>query len=335
MSDELTFIRAHTVHEAVTLLSAGHARVSAGGTDLAGSLQIDGGRTTRIVSIAGIDELQGIAILPDGTVRIGAMATLERVASSPLLTRPYLALPRAASCAGSDLLRHLATIGGNLCQRPRCWYLRSDTTCVRKGGTLCFAADGENTYHGILGGDLCHIVHPSDIAPALIALDARARIAGPAGVRTVPFDEFFLPPTRSLQRENVLGPADILTDVLLPPVHADSRSTYRRVSETGVDYPLASVAISVIAAAGIAEKTRIVLGSAAPVPWRARDAEAVLDGFQIDRMLIAEAVEAALADAMPLADNRYKIGLFKALLVDALEEIWELRPPGDGLGARG
>jgi xanthine dehydrogenase YagS FAD-binding subunit len=102
-----------------------------------------------------------------------------------------------------------------------------------------------------------------------------------------------------------------------------------------VDYPLASVAVSVIAAAGIAEKTRIVLGSAAPVPWRARDAEAVLDGFQIDRMLIAEAVEAALADAMPLADNRYKIGLFKALLVDALEEIWELRPRADGLDATG
>jgi xanthine dehydrogenase YagS FAD-binding subunit len=244
------------------------------------------------------------------------------------LTHPYLALCRAASSAGSELLRSRATIGGNLCQRPRCWYLRSDATCARKGGTLCFAADGENTYHGILGGDLCHIVHPSDIAPALIALDARARITGPAGVHTVPFEEFFLLPTRSLQRENVLGPADILTDVLLPPLHADSRSTYRRVSETGVDYPLASVAVSVIASEGLAEKTRIVLGSAAPVPWRAREAEEVLDGFQIDRMLIAEAVTAALADALPLADNRYKVGLFRALLVDALEEIWELRPHG-------
>jgi xanthine dehydrogenase YagS FAD-binding subunit len=179
------------------------------------------------------------------------------------------------------------------------------------------------------------MVHPSDIAPALVALDARARIAGPAGVRTVPFEEFFLLPTRSLQRENVLGPADILTDVLLPPLHADSRSTYRRVSEAGVDYPLASVAVSVLAVEGIAEKTRIVLGSAAPVPWRAREAEAVLDGFQIDRMLIAEAVSAALADAIPLADNRYKVGLFKALLVDALEEIWELRPQSDERGAAG
>jgi xanthine dehydrogenase YagS FAD-binding subunit len=174
------------------------------------------------------------------------------------------------------------------------------------------------------------MVHPSDIAPALIALDARARIAGPAGVRTVPLDEFFLPPTRSLQRENVLGPADILTDVLLPPLHADSRSTFRQVSETGVDDPLASVAVSVIAASGISEKTRIVLGSAAPIPWRAREAEAILEGFQIDRMLIAEAVAAALAEAVPLADNQYKVGLFKALLVDALEEIWELRPHGQG-----
>jgi xanthine dehydrogenase YagS FAD-binding subunit len=300
--------------------------VSAGGTDLAGSLQIDGDRTTKVVSIADIDELRGIVAHPDGTVRIGALTTLADVAASSVLTHAHLALSRSASYTGSEAIRNVATVGGNLCQRPRCWYLRSDATCARKGGTWCFAADGENTYHGILGGDLCHIVHPSDIAPALMALDAQARITGPAGVRTVPFEEFFLLPTRSLVRENVLGPAEILTDVLLPPLHADSRSTYRRVSETGVDYPLASVAVSVIAADDLAENTRIVLGSAAPVPWRAREAEAVLDGFQIDRMLIAEAVAAALEDAAPLADNRYKVGLFKALLVDALEEIWELKP---------
>jgi xanthine dehydrogenase YagS FAD-binding subunit len=323
---DVTFVRARTVHEAVAHLAGGHARVSAGGTDLAASLQIDAGTTTKVVSIADIAELFGVHALPDGGVRIGAMTTLAAVSGSALLGGPYVALARAASCAGGgDLLAH-ATIGGNLCQRPRCWYLRSDTVCARKGGELCLAADGESTYHGILGGDLCHMVHPSDVAPALVALEARAAVAGPAGPRTVPFEEFFLPPTRTLVRENVLGPGEFLTDVLLPPMHADSRSTYRRVSEAGVDYALASVAISVIAASGIAEKTRIVLGAAAPIPWRAREAEAVLEGFQIDRMLIAEAVEAAMADAMPLADNRYKVGLFRALLVDALEEIWELRP---------
>ena len=259
-------------------------------------------------------------------MRIGPLATLADVAASPILLGPYVALARAASCAGSDELRTRATIGGNICQRPRCWYLRSDAVCARKGADLCLAADGENAYHGIFGGDLCHMVHPSDVAPALVALAATARIAGPAGSRTVPFEEFFLPPGVNIQRENILGPADILTDILLPRMHVDSRSTYRRVSETGVDYALASVAVSVMSSSGIAENTRIVLGAAAPIPWRSTEAEAVLEGFQIDRMLIAEAVDAALADAAPLSDNRYKVGLFRALLVDALEEIWELRP---------
>ena len=326
MSEALLLVRARTIQEAVAHLATGRARVSAGGTDLAASLQIDGPRTEKIVSIADIDDLRGIEVLPDGAVRIGAMTTLQEVADAPQVRGPYVALSMAASCAGGDDLRRRATVGGNLCQRPRCWYLRSESQCARKGGDLCLAADGESTYHGIMGGDLCHMVHPSDIAPALVALDAKAVVVSQTLTYTVPFEEFFLPPTRSLLRENVLGPAELLTHVELPAMHADSRSTFRRVSETGIDYALASVAVSVIAASGLAERTRIVLGAAAPIPWRARDAETVLEGFQIDRMLIAEAVEAALSDAMPLADNRYKVGLFRALLVDALEEIWELRP---------
>lgn len=326
MADDLQFVRAHTLHDAIAQLAAGNACLSAGGTDLSDGLRLDGARVSRVVSIADIADLRGIDILPDGGVRVGALTTLAEVGSSRILGGPYVALARAASCAGHGELPSRATIGGNICQRPRCWYLRSESVCARKGGHLCLAADGENAYHSVLGGDLCHMVHPSDVAPALVALSADARIAGPAGTRTVPFEEFFLPPTQNILRENVLGPADILTDILLPAMHVDSRSTYRRVSESGVDYALASVAVSVIASSGIAEKTRIVLGAAAPVPWRAKEAEAVLEGFQIDRMLIAEAVDAALEDAIPLADNKYKVGLLRALLVDALEEIWELRP---------
>jgi xanthine dehydrogenase YagS FAD-binding subunit len=326
MADDLVFTRARSVQDAIAQLAAGHARLSAGGTDLADVLSIDGARTSRVVSIADIAELRGIDHLPDGGIRIGALTPLAEVAASPLLGGACLALARSAECAGREESRARATIGGNLCQRPRCWYFRSESTCARKGGDLCFAADGENAYHGIFGGDLCHMVHPSDVAPALVALTASVRIVGPAGYRTLPFEEFFLPPTQDIKRENVLGPADILTDIFVPAMHADSRSTYRRVSESRVDYALASVAVSVVASSGIAEHTRIVLGAAAPMPWRAREAEAILEGFQIDRMLIAEAVDAALADAMPLADNGYKVGLFRALLVDALEEVWELRP---------
>jgi xanthine dehydrogenase YagS FAD-binding subunit len=314
------------VHDALAHLASGYARVSAGGTDLAGTLQIEGSRVSKVVSIEGVDDLRGIAAHPDRSVQIGALTTLDDVAKSPILRGPYLALAQSADIAIDERHRARATIGGNICQRPRCWYLRSDSPCARKGGDVCLAADGESAYHAIFGGDLCHIVHPSDVAPALLALGAEARVLGQSRPRSVPFDDFFVPPTLSLQRENVLTPTDILGWIVLPPRHADSRSTFRRVTERPGGETLASVAVSVVAVDGVAEQTRIVLGAAAPVPWRAREAEAILEGFQMDRLLIAEAVEAAFADAVPLVDNQYKVGLFKALLVDALEDIWGLRP---------
>ena len=325
MAGDLSYVRARTVREAVEFLSSGGARVVAGGTDLAGALAVDGDRVRRIVSIADIDELKGIQDTPEG-IRVGALAPLSAVAASHHLSGPYLALTRAASCAAPAEALTQATIGGNICQRPRCWYLRSDNVCVRKGGVLCFAADGESAYHAVMGGDRCHMVHPSDVAPPLVALGASARIVGPGGIRVVPFDEFFLPPSHSLTRENVLGPAEILTDVLVPHLPVGATSTYRRVSESGIGYALASVAVAVVPSGGAADAVRIVLGAAAPVPWRAREAESVLRGFQVDRTLIARAVDAALADAVPLPDNRYKVNLFRALMIDALEETWQLRP---------
>jgi xanthine dehydrogenase YagS FAD-binding subunit len=325
VADELTYVRARTLREALDHLAGGGARIVAGGTDLDGALSVDGERTHKVVSIAGLDDLRGIHASTEG-VRIGALTPLAAVAASPHLTGPYVALARAASCAGPPESLLQATIGGNLCQRPRCWYLRSENTCVRKGGDLCFAADGESAYHAVMGSDLCHMVHPSDVAPPLVAFGAVARIAGQAGTRTVPFGEFFLPPSRSLMRENVLGPSEILTDVLVPHLPPGSTSAYRRVSESGIDYALASVAVAVIPAGGAADSVRIVLGAAAPIPWRATAAEAVLSGFQVDRSLITRAVDAAMAEAVPLPDNRYKVNLFKALMVDALEEAWQLRP---------
>lgn len=322
---ELSYVRARTLREALEHLSGGGARVVAGGTDLSDALVVDGERTRKVVSIADIDELRGIRTAADG-VRIGTLTSLAAVAASPHLAGPCIALARAASCAGPAETLTQATIGGNVCQRPRCWYLRSENTCVRKGGVLCFAADGESTYHAVMGGDLCHMVHPSDVAPALMALGASARIASLSGIRTVPFEEFFLPPSLSLTRENVLAPSEMLTEILVPHLPPGSISTYRRVSESGVDYALASVAVALVPAGGAADSVRIVLGAAAPVPWRAREAEAVLRGFQVDRTLIARAVDAAMAEAMPLPDNRFKVELFRALMIDALEEAWQLRP---------
>jgi xanthine dehydrogenase YagS FAD-binding subunit len=318
---------ARSLAEAIAHLSAGGARVAAGGTELAASLHIDGPRTSKVVDISQLDELKGFDRTPDGGLRIGALSTLDDVCFHPAVQSAYAALSRAALAADRPDTRARATIGGNLCQRPRCWYLRADYLCVRAGGDLCFAADGDNRYHAILGGSRCHMVHPSDIAPALVALGARARVVGSAGVRVTPFEEFFLPPGLDSTRENTLGPADILTDILLPPSPAGWASTYRRASEPRTGYALAGVAAAALVIEKTVAEVSVVLAAAAPVPWRSREAEAQMAGRQPTPRLVRDAADEAMADAMPLADNRYKVDLFRALLVESLEEVCGLRRP--------
>ena len=270
--------------------------------------------------------MKGIGRLPDGGLRIGALSTLADVFFNADVRSSYAALGRAALASDRPDTRARATIGGNICQRPRCWYLRADYHCVRAGGELCFAADGDNRYHAVLGGSRCHMVHPSDVAPALVALGALARIAGPAGVRVAPFGEFFLPPGLDATRENILGPADVLTDVLLPPSPAGWASTYRRSAEPRTGYPLAGVAAAALVMERSVADVSVVLGAAAPVPWRSREAEAELLAREPSPRAVRAAADAAMAEAMPLADNRYKVDLFRNLLVASLEEVCGLRP---------
>ena len=326
MAPDISIVVARSLNEAVAHLSAGGARVAAGGTELAASLQIDGPWTSKVVDISQIDDLKGFDRTPDGGLRIGALSTLAEVILHPTVRGAYAGLSQAALAAGQVDTRARATIGGNICQRPRCWYLRADYHCVRAGGDLCFAADGDNRYHAILGGSRCYMVHPSDVAPALVALGARARIAGPGGVRVTPFEAFFLPPGLDASRENTLGPADILTDILLPPSPAGWATTYRRASEPASGYALAGVAAAALVIERSVADVSVVLGAAAPVPWRSREAEAQLIGREPGPRLVREAADAAMADAAPLADNRYKVDLFRSLLVESLEDVCGLRP---------
>jgi xanthine dehydrogenase YagS FAD-binding subunit len=326
LTPDLSIVVARSLTEAIAHLAAGGARIAAGGTELAASLHIDGPRTSKVVDIGQLDELKGIDPTPDGGLRVGALSTLAGVIVQPAIKTSYAALSLAALASGPADMRARATIGGDICQRPRCWYLRADYLCVRAGGDLCFAADGDNRYHAILGGSRCHMVHPSDIAPALVALGARARVVGPAGVRVTPFEQFFLPPGLDSTRENTLGPADILTDILLPPSPAGWVSTYRRRFEPRTGYALAGVAAAVLVIEDAVAEASVVLGAAAPVPWRSREAEASLIGREPSPRLVREAADAAMADAMPLADNRYKVDLFRNLLVESLEEVCGLTP---------
>ena len=199
MIPSFSYFRARSADEAVRYLSLDGARVHAGGTDLLGCLREHIFDVTTVVSIAGLKELTGIKETPAGGLRIGSLTTIAEVAGNPVIRSKYQALSMAASVVASPQLRHQGTIGGNLCQKPRCWYYRGEFHCLRKGGDQCFAVGGENAYHCIFGGENCFIVHPSDTAPALLALQASVTIAGPNGKRTVAVENFLIPPSRIIR----------------------------------------------------------------------------------------------------------------------------------------
>lgn len=321
MFTQFGYTRAKTLDLAVQAARKPGSHIHAGGTDLLGCLRDNVFDASAIVSISGIKDLAGISKLADGSMRIGALTTLSEVAASVELRRWYTALAEAAASAASPQLRNQGTIGGNICQRPRCWYFRGDFHCLRKGGSVCYAADGENRYHCIFGGEGCYIVHPSDTAPALVALDARLKIAGPRGSRVVPIGDFFVTPGQNISKENVLEQGEILCEILLPKPDG-SRSTYRKVRERGAwDFALASVALRVELEGGRVKSARVVLGGVAPIPWRAPEAERALAGAKPDAESASRAAEAALLKAVPLAQNAYKTDIVRGLLVEALSSM--------------
>ena len=319
MLPNFTYVRPSSLDEAVRLAAAPGARLHAGGTDLLGCLRDGVLAADTVVSLQGLADLRGIAATAEGGVRIGALATLSEVAASPLIRDSYRALAEGAAAAASPQLRNQGTIGGNLCQRPRCWYFRGEFHCARKGGERCFAVEGENQFHCILGGETCFIVHPSDTAPALVALAAQARIAGPEGRRAVPLEAFFVPPGRDFTRETVLVAGEILTDVVLPPPGAAARSVYRKVRARGSwDFALAGVAIAARLGGGTVAEARVVLAGVAPVPWRSSAAERALTGRRPDVTTARRVAEAAVVGAEPLSGNGYKVALVRGIVEEAV-----------------
>lgn len=316
------YVRPLSLGEALAQLQASGTRPYAGGTDLLGCLRDDVMQVDKVVSLGRIGELRGIAAAGDGGFRIGALATVADIAAHPIVKAKYTALAQAASLVASPQLRNQGTIGGNLCQRPRCWYFRGHYDCLRKGGDTCYAVGGENQYHAIFGGLGCYIVHPSDTAPALVALDARVRIAGPRGTRTVPIGEFFVLPEKDHTKETVLEAGELVTEVLLPPADPAVRSSYRKVRARGSwDFALAGLALAIAVDGAIVAKARVVLSGVAPVPWRSPAVEQALVGRKLDAKTIARAAEAAVAGAQPLEHNGYKVALVKGLVQEALAAI--------------
>jgi xanthine dehydrogenase YagS FAD-binding subunit len=319
MLPNFEFVRVKSVREAISELQTGETAVFAGGTDLLGAMRGNVSQPQKLVAISHIHELHGITRDRAGNVHVGALTTLSEIQKSEELTRNYAALAQGAAAAASPQLRNQGTIGGNLCQRPRCWYFRGDFHCLRKGGDICYAVDGENEYHCIFGGSGCYIVHPSDTAPALMALQAQVVIANTKGERALPLESFFVLPERDVLHENILRPGEILTAVVLPKPSPGLRSSYRKVRARGSwDFALAGVAVALNIEAGTVIAARVVLSGVAPVPWRAVEAERVLLGQKLGAELALRTSDAAVVGASPLSQNGYKVELVKGIVQETI-----------------
>jgi xanthine dehydrogenase YagS FAD-binding subunit len=320
-----SYVRPRSLKEAIQHLSSDGARVHAGGTDLLGCLRDNIFGTKKVVSISGLKELRFIRETKEGGLRIGTLSTISEIANSKRVRDRYPCLAKAASEVASPQLRNQGTIGGNLCQKPRCWYYRGEFHCLRKGGNTCYAYQGENQFHCIFGsGHICYIIHPSDAATALVAYEATLRIAGPKGMRLLPIEKFYVLPGQDVEKETVLKSNEILTEILLPPQSKDLRSSYRKVrARQSLDFALAGVALALKFKEDRVERARVVLSGAAPVPWRSKEAEQVLIGNRLNTDTIKRAVDAALKNAQPLDKNGYKIPLFRGILEEELRAIWK------------
>jgi xanthine dehydrogenase YagS FAD-binding subunit len=258
-------------------------------------------------------------------VTIGGLTTLDALGRHALIRGEYTVLAEAAETVATPQIRNVATLAGNLCQRPWCWYYRNGFACLKNGGNVCYSISGENQFHAIFGGGPSHIVHPSDTAPALVALDAKFRIVGPAGERMIAAADFFTLPTVDPARENVLKNDEVLAAVVLPRASASSRSTYHKIMDREAwTHAVVSAAVVVEmdkVGGDVCRSARIVLGGVAPVPWRLPEVEKMLAGQKITPELAARAGEAAVAGARPLAKNGYKVPMTRAMVRRTIESL--------------
>jgi len=287
------------------------AMVKAGGIDVLDRLKegLDGPK--RLVNIRNIRELK-FAEEAGGVLRLGPLMTLAETAQHAVVKQSFPALAEACEMAATPQIRNVATLGGNILQRPRCWYFREEQFhCLRKGGDRCFALDGENDYHAVFDNGICAIVHPSAVAVAAVAYGATVQLASSKGKREVPLESIFVRPEQDVTREHSLAAGELLTEIRLPAT-GGMRSAYTKLMEKeSFDWPVAEVATVLQMSGGRVEKASIILGAAAPIPWRAKQAEAALVGKPLTAESAAQAGRAAIQGATPLGENAYKLRLIE------------------------
>lgn len=297
---------------ALAALAKGY-RIKAGGIDLIDMLKERTEKHDKFVSILGVGSLRGISE-KEGGIAIGALTTLREVAESTLIRRHYPALADTIDNAATPQLRSVATVAGNILQRPRCWYFRANEYhCLKKGGATCYAVDGDNTYHALFGGGPCHIVHASNIAPAFVAVNARITVRDARGGKNYEAKDFFVLPAKNLSGENALGEGELVTEIFLPKL--PTKSAYVEFKEKqSFDWPLAACT-----AAYLDGKWSVVLSHVAPIPWRAAKSEEVLAGADdVSDELAARAADAALDGANPMTHNAFRTKLVRAAVRRAL-----------------
>jgi xanthine dehydrogenase YagS FAD-binding subunit len=328
------YYRPKTAAQAVALLDDkwGTAELLAGGTDLLDLQKEYIAQPDKVVSLRDLDGDYGKIFGDEHVFLIGAQATLAEIAANPTVRKNYPALATAAGDIGGPQIRNMGTLGGNLCQRNRCWYFRDEPTqCLLKGGDKCFAIDGENRYHAIFTqGHKCVIVNPSTLAPVLIALGASAEVLGPKGKRTIKLADFFHAPSSANEREHVLKPNEMILSVNLPAKAPPKNASYEVRHKQSYDWPLVQAAVAFKYEDNKATDVRIALGHVAPTPHVAEAAAKALEGKEVTEATASAAGEAAAQGAMPLSQNAYKVKLVAVAVKRALltaaghKKYWEV-----------
>lgn len=302
------------------LKGAGVAMPIAGGQDLLARMKDYIHQPDRLVNVKNALEAN-ITSTPDGGLKIGAAMKIADLAENHDIAAKYPAVVAAAGEIGTPQIRNAGTVGGNINQRPRCWYFRNEEfVCFKKGGNRCFAPTGENQFHAIFGNNgPSHIVHPSNLAVPFVAYGARFRVVGPNGAREVPAPEYFtLPTPQNVQKENVLADDELLTHVILPPPGNVKSGFYEVRYKESHDWPLAFAAVVLTTNGNTIMSARVVLGAVAPVPWRSDDAEKALVGKPLNEATAADAAAAAVKGAEPLSHNGYKVQIAKTAVKRAI-----------------
>ena len=318
--NKFAFVDCTTLDEALNQLegsSTNGATIKAGGIDLLDLMKDDIFAPSKLVNIRNIASLRGMKMGNDG-LHLGPLSTLSEIALHPEVQKHYAALADAAGHAATPQVRNMATLGGNLMQRPRCWYFRStDFDCKKKSGTSddCHAHTGENQYHAVMNNSTCAMVHPSSTAVPLLAMNAQVELTGKRGKRMVAMSDFYVPPEKSLINETVVQPGEIITSIFVPTPEQGTRSAYQKYGEKeSFDWPLADAGVVLVMNGSYCKKASIAMGVAAPTPLRSAAAEAILTGKTIDEATARAAAAAAMKDATPLSQNGFKTQLFQTAI---------------------